>query len=246
MTIAFEVSLTSHTKRFQSLYVVLSEILNWNILPELINLNLTQEDFKLLPSKIMNSEFSHLLRINVVEDWGPAKKLIPSLMKQRHLPIVTIDDDIHYKPDQITRLLVEHMVFPSCIIAGRAHRILLDQKNNPIPYLQWDLETKERRGPSKDLFPTGAGMVLYPLDVLHRDVFNLKNFSRDTFWTDDIWFYFQARRKGTLIRRVPHGQALTYVDGTQEVGLWQNGNQIRNDLVFSELIKVFGNPVLMD
>jgi hypothetical protein len=245
MSIAFEVSLTSYTKRFHSLYVVLSEILNWDILPELINLNLTQADFELLPTKFMNSEFSHLLRINIVEDWGPARKLIPSLLKQRDLPIVTIDDDIHYEPSQITRLLTEHMVFPTCIIAGRAHRILLDENNDPIPYLQWDLETKERRGPSKDLFPTGAGMVLYPLDVLHRDVFDLKNFSNDTLWTDDIWFYFQARRKGTLIRHVPKGQSLIYVAGSQEVGLWMNGNQVRNDLVFSALCEVYGNPVLM-
>lgn len=245
MSIAFEVSLTSHPKRFHSLYVVLSEILNWDILPELINLNLTQADFELLPNKIMNSKFSHLLRINIMEDWGPAGKLIPSLMKQRDLHIVTIDDDIHYEPSQITRLLTEHMVFPTCIIAGRAHRVLLDQNNNPMPYLQWDLETKERSGPSKDLFPTGAGMVLYPPDVLHHDVFNLKNFFDVTRWTDDIWFYFQARRKGTLIRHVPKGQSLNYVAGSQEVGLWMNGNQVRNDVAFLALCEVYGNPVLM-
>ena len=244
MSIAFEVSLTSHPKRFHSLYVVLSEILTWNILPELINLNLTQADVDLLPIETMNSEFSHLLSINIVEDWGPASKLIPSLLKQNDLPIVTIDDDIHYEPNLITKLLTEHMLFPSCVIAGRAHRILLDQNNNPVPYLQWDLETKERSGPSKDLFPTGAGMILYPPGVLHRDVFDLKNFSDDILWNDDIWFYFQARRKGTLVRCVPKGQPLIYVEGSQDVGLWHNGNYVRNDLIFTALCEIYGNPVL--
>jgi hypothetical protein len=245
MSIRFEVSMTSYSKRLPSLSVVLSEILTWDVLPEIVHVNLTQSDYDLLPTSFFESHLSHLFRINVVEDWGPAGKLLPALSRQSSLPIVTIDDDIHYDPNQITKLLTEHLVFPSCIIAGRAHRILLAENGTPLPYLDWDLETKIRTGPSKTLFPTGAGMVLYPPNVLHPEVFDLKQFSEDFRWTDDIWFYFQARRKGTLIRQVPNGQPLVYVDGSQDVGLWQNGNQVRNDIVFRKLIQVYGNPIFM-
>jgi hypothetical protein len=245
MSFRFEVSITSYSKRLPSLFVVLSEILTWDILPEIVHVNLTRSDYDLLPASFFESHFSHICRINVVEDWGPARKLIPSLSNQKSLPIVTIDDDIHYDPSQITKLLTEHLVFPSCIIAGRAHRILLAESGTPLPYLDWDLETKIQTGPSKTLFPTGAGMVLYPPNVLHPEVFDLKQFPEDVFWTDDIWFYFQARRKGTLIRKVSNGQPLVYVDGTQEVGLWNNGNQVRNDIVFAKLIEIYGNPILM-
>lgn len=245
MNIKFEVSLTSHCKRFNSLYKVLSEILHWEILPQKVDLNLTQEDFELLPGFFFKSDFSYLCSINIVDDWGPAKKLIPSLMKQTTHPIVTIDDDLHYRPDQITKILADHISFPSCIIAGRTHRILLTKDGHPLPYLKWDLETKEHYGPSKVLFPTGVGMVLYPPNVLHKDVFNLMHFPVDFRWCDDIWFFFQARRKGTLIRQAPEGQPLIYVDGSQEVGLWLNGNQVRNDLVFKGLCEIYGNPVLM-
>jgi hypothetical protein len=224
---------------------VLSEILDWEILPKKVNLNLTQSDFEQLPRMFLESNFSYLCSINVVEDWGPATKLIPSLMQQTTLPIVTIDDDVHYEANQITKLLIEHVIFPSCIIAGRAHRILLSKDSVPLPYLEWDLETIEQIGPSKVLFPTGVGMVLYPPNVLHKDVFDLKKFDEDIFWNDDIWFFFQARRKGTLIRHVPKGQSLIYVEGSQEVGLWLNGNQARNDIIFKKLFEIYGNPVLM-
>ena len=245
MSVEFEVSITSYSKRFESLFIVLSEILDWEILPKKVNLNLTQSDFEQLPRKFLESKFSYLCSVNIVEDWGPATKLIPSLMEQTTLPIVTIDDDVHYEANQITKLLIEHVVFPSCIIAGRAHRILLSKDNVPLPYLEWDLETKERIGPSKVLFPTGVGMVLYPPNVLHKDVFDLKQFDEDIFWNDDIWFFFQARRKRTLVRHVPKGQSLIYVEGSQEVGLWLNGNQVRNDLIFRKLLEIYGNPVLM-
>jgi hypothetical protein len=88
-------------------------------------------------------------------------------------------------------------------------------------------------------------MVLYPPNVLHKDVFDLKQFDEDIFWNDDIWFFFQARRKRTLVRHVPKGQSLIYVEGSQEVGLWLNGNQVRNDLIFRKLLEIYGNPVLM-
>jgi hypothetical protein len=81
--------------------------------------------------------------------------------------------------------------------------------------------------------------------VLHPEVLDLKQFPEDVFWTDDIWFYFQARRKGTLIRKVSNEQPLVYVDGSQEVGLWNNGNQVRNDIVFAKLIEIYGNPILI-
>jgi hypothetical protein len=207
--------------------------------------NLTQSDYNLLPASFFESHYSHLCKVNLVEDWGPAGKLLPTLSKQNSLPIVTIDDDIHYSPNQITKLLTEHLVFPSCIIAGRAHRILLAENGTPLPYLDWDLETNIQTGPSKTLFPTGVGMVLYPPNVLHPEVFDLKQFPEEVFWNDDIWFYFQARRKGTLIRKVSNGQPLVYVDGSQEVGLWQNGNQVRNDIIFTKLMEIYGNPVFM-
>jgi hypothetical protein len=245
MNIKFEVSLTSYSKRFDSLFIVLSEILQWEALPQKINLNLTQEDFELLPRFFFESNFSYLCSINIVDDWGPARKLIPTLLKQTKHPIVTIDDDLHYRSDQITKILGEHISFPSCIIASRAHRILLANDGHPLPYLEWDLETQELNGPSKFLFPTGVGMVLYPPNVLHQDVFSLMRFPADFLWTDDIWFYFQARRMGTLVRQVPKGQPLNYISGSQEVGLWLNGNQVRNDLVFKALYEIYGNPVFM-
>jgi hypothetical protein len=61
--------------------------------------------------------------------------------------------------------------------------------------------------------------------------------------TDDLWWFFQARRKGTLIRRLSGLDTLNYIESTQEVGLWNNGNQDRNEVNLKALVGQYGNPL---
>ena len=243
MASPYVISLTSYPPRFNSLLLVLEKILSWDVLPERIILNIADEDIEKLPHSIFDAGYSHLLRIQNVVDLGPSKKLIPSLSHEKILPIVIIDDDIHYDPHLITKILVDHLVFPTCVIAGRTHFINHDQDNNLQSFTKWEHEQSREHGPSAKLLPTGGGMVLYPQGSLHEDVNDLDLLrSTGAMYTDDLWHFFQARRKGTLIRQIPERHQVNYIEGTQEVGLWLNGNQIRNDLVIAELLQLYGNP----
>jgi hypothetical protein len=236
-------SLTSHGPRLGSLHEVISKIPNWEVLPEKIILNLAQKDFLLL-DKDFQKNCPVDLEIQIVEDFGPATKLIPTLLVYQHLPIVTIDDDIHYSPSLITKVLVEHKIFPNCVISGRAHQITYNDDGDMIPYLEWHGETQVVNGPSKELFPTGVGMILYPQKTLHHDVFDTDTYKNLCFYNDDIWFYFHARRAGTLVRRVPHGMNLNYVANSQSVGRWLE-NAKRNDVYLKNLTNLYGNPLFM-
>jgi hypothetical protein len=243
MATPFVISLASYPPRFNSLLVVLESILSWDLLPERIYLNIANQDIEKLPNGIFNAGYSHLLRIKSVVDLGPSNKLIPTLLHEKILPIITIDDDILYPPDLVTKILVDHLIFPTSIIAGRTHFIVQDQNNNIKSYMEWEFEQSKENGPSAKLFPTGGGMTLFPQGSLHDDVVDMDLLrSVGALYTDDIWHYFQARRNGTLVRQISERHQLNYIEGTQEVGLWLNGNQVRNDLVISELLRLYGDP----
>ena len=62
------------------------------------------------------------------------------------------------------------------------------------------------------------------------------------FHTDDLWWYFHARAKGTLIRRIPGERKLEFIENTQEEGLWNTGNKERNDINLRKLISYYGDP----
>ena len=109
--------------------------------------------------------------------------------------------------------------------------------------MDWEFEQIRENGPSAKLFPTGVGMILYPQGSLHNDVVNMDLLRAvGALHTDDIWHFFQARRNGTLVRQISERHQLNYIEGTQEVGLWLNGNQVRNDLVISDLLRLYGDP----
>lgn len=240
---SYVLSLTSHPPRFESLLLVLENIANWEYLPKKIYLNLSKEDIDKLPRKVFNSQYSELLKINEYTELGSAMKLIPTLSLEHEFPIVTIDDDILYDSGLVTKLLKEHLTFPNCIIAGRTHLITRDSNGDIKSYMEWDIDQSIENGPSKLLFPTGSGMVLYPQGCLDNAVADLNRLrATGSTHSDDIWHFFQARRKGTLVRQIPQRHSLNYIDGSQEVGLWQNGNFERNDLVIAKLVAIFGNP----
>ena len=238
--------MTSYSARFQSLNAVLESVMTWTRLPEKIYLNISSLAIDKLPNEIHASEYSKLLILNPTLDLGPCTKLVPMLDLEKDLPIVTIDDDVVFSSNRIEQLLTEHANYPAAIVAGRTHLITRDSSNQINPYLQWELEQNHIDGPSKEIFPTGVGMVLYPQNSMHVDVKDIELIQSYSLHNDDLWQYFQARRVGTQIRQVPERAPLNYLEGTQEVGLWNTGNQTRNDVVLKSLLDLYGDPSYFD
>jgi len=239
----FEVSVTSHPARFAALATALNSLKTQILQPQAINVFIAEADIAVLPDSIKLLEKSGYIKIETCQDLGSGKKLIPALNKQGKLPIITIDDDLYFDNDLFLHLMINHYLYPEAIIAARVHRLSISQSGDVLPFSDWHKHYDLSEGPATDLMPTSGAGTLFPPKAMHEDVSDVSLYTKLSHNTDDLWWYFQARRKGTLVRRLSGLDQLNFIDSTQEVGLWKNGNQDRNEVNLKALLGQYGNPI---
>jgi hypothetical protein len=239
----FEVSVTSHPARFNALAISLAALKSQILQPQSINVFIADADMAVLPESIKELEKSGDIKIISCDDLGSGKKLIPALKSQRNLPIITIDDDLYYDNDLFLHLMINHYLYPAAIIAARVHRLAVSESGEVLPFGDWHKIYDLGEGPANDLMPTTGAGTLFPPKAMHEDAADAALYSKLSFNTDDLWWFFQARRNGTLIRRLSGLDTLNYIESTQEVGLWSNGNQDRNEVNLKALLGQYGNPL---
>lgn len=239
----FDLCVTSHPQRFEALGKALALLKNQILQPQNIFVFIADGDVALLPNSIKELEKSNYIKVIACDDLGSGKKLIPALEKQGKLPLITIDDDLIFDNDLFLYLMIEHYLFPHSIIAARVHRVVEDDAQQVQSFSQWHKHFDLSEGPSSDFMPTSGAGTLFPANSLHNDVSSVELYSKLSHNTDDLWWYFQARRQGTLVRRLAGFDQLNFIDSTQEVGLWKNGNQERNEVNLNLLLSEYGNPI---
>lgn len=231
------VSLTSHPERFDTLSQTLNSLLAQRLIAKKIYLNIAQDDISKLPAYVKDFASSGLININACENLGPGKKLIPTLKLEKALPIIVVDDDLIFDTDLTLKLMIVHHLSPGTIIASRVHKITHTPEGEISAYSKWQKNYSLSTGPSMDLFATSGAGTLYKADFFHADVTDEKTYSELAFYTDDLWWFIQSKRVGTKTKRLPGQSVLNYIDGTQEIGLWNNGNKERNDVNLRALMK---------
>lgn len=236
----FILSLTSHPARFAALAEILPLLRNQILTPEKIVVNIAESDAGTLPQSIRDLEKSGFIELNFVEDLGPGKKLIPTLNKYSDQIIIAIDDDLYLTPDLTLQLILEHILYPTNIIASRVHQITYNEDGSIKPFSEWKKAVENIDGPSHDLMATSGAGTLFPPKSLHADATNVADYKELAFHTDDLWWHFQAQRIGTQVRRLPGHRPLEFVPETQDQGLWRTGNKDRNDENLIKLIKKYG------
>jgi protein O-GlcNAc transferase len=239
----FEVSVTSHSARFNALALSLAALKSQILQPQSINVFIAETDMAVLPDSIKELEKSGFIKISPCEDLGSGKKLIPALKVQSNLPIITIDDDLYFENDLFLHLMINHYLYPDAIIAARVHQLAINDSKDVLPFSTWHKHYDLSEGPSNDLMPTSGAGTLFPPKAMHEDASNAALYTELSYNTDDLWWYFQARRKGTLVRRLSGLDLLNFIDRTQDVGLWKNGNQDRNEVNLKALLAQYGNPI---
>lgn len=239
----FEVSVTSHPARFNALALSLTALKSQILQPQSINVFIAETDIAVLPDSIKELAKSGFIKISPCEDLGSGKKLIPALKVQSNLPIITFDDDLYFENDLFLHLMINHYLYPNAIIAARVHQLAVNDSNDVLPFSTWHKHYDLSEGPSNDLMPTSGAGTLFPPKAMHEDASNAALYMELSYNTDDLWWYFQARRKGTLVRRLSGLDHLNYIDSTQDVGLWKNGNQDRNEVNLKALLAQYGNPI---
>jgi len=239
----FEVSVTSHPARFNALALSLSALKSQILQPQSINVFIAETDMAVLPDSIKELEKSGFIKISPCEDLGSGKKLIPALKVQSNLPIITIDDDLYFENDLFLHLMINHYLYPDAIIAARVHQLAVNDSKDVLPFSTWHKHYDLSEGPSNNLMPTSGAGTLFPPKAMHEDASNAALYTELSHNTDDLWWYFQARRKGTLVRRLSGLDHLNFIDSTQDDGLWKNGNQDRNEVNLKALLAQYGNPI---
>lgn len=221
-------SLTSYPPRFRYLTKHLLNLQSQSKYPDLLVINIAQEDMEDLPIEVKNLKLDFPHQINTCEDLGPGKKLLPTLKRFNNSTIVTIDDDMLYPVEFLENLMAESMEFPGEIIAARAHRPrFLSRK--PIRYLDWDFEIES----NSDflVMPTSGGGVLYPPYSLHQDALDYAKYLELSYTTDDLWYWVHAIRQGTKIRKTRNRIIPNESSETKNSGLSSAGNiEYINDL----------------
>jgi hypothetical protein len=236
----FILSLTSHPARFDALALALPELKKQVLQPTEIILNIAHDDMKQLPQSIRDLAATGYIVINECADLGPGKKLIPTLKLYPGMPIIVIDDDLILTPDLTLQLMLEHRLYPDSIIASRVHRVTYASDGSLEPFSAWEKASDALSGPTFDLLATSGAGTLFPAGSLHPEALDEARYIELAFHTDDLWWYFQGRRIGTAVRRLPGYRSLDFIPETQEVGLWQTGNKDRNDINFKKLVDEIG------
>jgi hypothetical protein len=236
----FILSLTSHPARFDALALALPELKRQVLQPREIILNIAQSDIAQLPQSIRELAAIGEIVINECADLGPGKKLIPTLKLYPSMPIIVVDDDLILTPDLTLQLMLEHHLYPDSIIASRVHRVTYAPDGSLEPFSAWEKGFDGPLPPSFDLLATSGAGTLFPAGSLHPDALDEARYIELAFHTDDLWWYFQGRRNGTTVRRLPGHRSLDFIPETQEVGLWQTGNKNRNDINLKKLVDEIG------
>lgn len=197
------VSLTSFEKRIDDLYLCIESLFQQSIRADRIVLWLSTDNFpgKSLPELLQRQVRRGLQVFFVDENLGPYKKYVYSFAKFPDSLIITVDDDVLYPPDMIEMLYKAYLRDPTNIYCHRAHRIQLKGSSKLAPYRKWQSGIIDCQ-PSRLVFPTGTGGVLYFPGSLHEDAFNSDKFMRLCPNADDIWLKAMSLKNGVLSAKI--------------------------------------------
>jgi hypothetical protein len=217
------VSLTSYSPRFKFLNRVFAQINNQTLQPDKIVINIDIEEKEVFSKYADYLSKYPRLEVNYVEDLGPGKKLIPTLLKYPNSCIITIDDDLKLKKSLFSELWIKHLENPHSIIATRTHSPRTLDCGYLAPYKNWMTDLTSSLEEITPLVTAGSG-ALFPPNSLHPNVTNYEEFKEYCFSTDDIWYWFHALLKGSQITKINNFDNLEYLKDSQSETLYWDGN----------------------
>lgn len=193
------VSLTSHGNRILDAYMAIETIMQGTMKPNRIILWLPEDNQ--ITSILLEKQKKRGLEIRHVKDLGPHTKLVPALKEFPEDIIITIDDDIFYKPDMIENLFRSYKTESSSIWANRVAVMTIAKNGKLESYLKWQHYNFPKETPKRHVI-IGVEGCLYPPHSLSVEVFNEKDIRELCPTADDIWFTAMAMLEGTKIMHV--------------------------------------------
>lgn len=233
------VSLTSFPARMDKIHLCIRSLLMQNMKPDRIVIYLGDKEFEgiALP-ETLTELFQYGVEVRFRKDLKPHTKYFYAMQEFPDALIVTVDDDIYYRPDLIKVLYRAHEQHPDCVVCTRAHKMLFEN-GVLLPYNSWDYETKCVNQESHLLMATGVGGVLYDPKLFHKELFDEKAIEELTLKQDDVWLKFMEILSGIKVFAVPASKTkyLVGIWGSEKTTLnSQNVGQNKNDVYISNVM----------
>jgi glycosyltransferase involved in cell wall biosynthesis len=222
------ISLTTYSKRIESVDKVIASLLEQTVTVDKIILWLDESEtnFEQLP-KQLRSLISNRFEVKFCPNYKSYKKLIPTLQEYPEAVIITFDDDISYPKDQVEKLLLAHYENPNEVITNVARNILV--KDGQLqPYTTWLHAFEEQVGkPLVSLLPIGVGGILYPSGSLNEEVLNIDAFMVLAPHGDDLWLKCMTlwNNRKVIVTGADFKLGKHQLEGTADIGLWQTVNE---------------------
>lgn len=194
------ISLTTIPERINKVWLVIETLLRQTYKPDKIILWLSIEQFpdlSFLPNSILK-QISRGLEIRFVSNnLRSHKKYFYAFKEFKNDYIITVDDDIFYKPSLIKNLVINHLNYPNAIIANYC-KIINYNVSYLEPYKTWKINKFDTEPNFSLFFGTGGG-VFFPINCFNDLVLNSDLFLTLTPTADDIWLNAMCRLNKTSI-----------------------------------------------
>lgn len=187
------ISLTSFPDRIDKLWIVIVSLMKQDFKVDKIILWLSYNDFSSksdLPKILVFLErFGLEIRFCNGNLLGH-KKYLYSFKEYPTATIITVDDDIIYRPDMVSCLYNCSSFFPDTICANIGVEVVLSLDQIQT-YSRW--KPARNLVPSPFVCPIGAGGVLYPVRLFHSSLLDESAIKETSLKGDDLWLYVAAK-----------------------------------------------------
>lgn len=227
----FIVSLTSHSKRINTIHLCLRSVFEQTLRPKKVVLYLDSSlNPNVIPDNIIPFTQMGLNIIFVSDQIGPHNKYYYTIKHYPNETVITIDDDVIYEKTTFENLLNTHQKYPNSVCANRVKYMVFDNNHLLTPYNDWISEYDKILTPSKKLIATGVGGVLYPPNTFTKSAFNMLDIIKLALTADDIWLKIMELLNGVPVvwtGKLP--QHPQQIPGTMDESLWRTINKSKND-----------------
>ena len=205
------VSLTSIPSRLTRLRPTLNSLLTQDYPPSAIYLAVPRRSLReQKPYRMPHwlAEYPAVTVIDCERDWGPASKLLPTLLAERERPdtmIIAVDDDNVYPREMVGTFVQFSQRLPDAALCFRGHVVSGGWKESRAVF------GTRVSAPTRMDIVTGCGGVLVKPRFFDGAVFDYDGAPPSAFFVDDIWISGHLARRGVRRYLIPSPAAFVYL-----------------------------------
>lgn len=239
------ISLTSYPARIRRVHLCIESLLRQKYKANDIVLWLSRQQFPHelddLPHSLVKLTGRGVRICFVEHDDRSYKKIIYTGSRYPGSVVITADDDTLYPENWLEKLMAAHRNNPDCIVCYRAHYITMSC-NRVRKYNEWKGLAPDMTGPDIRLVAIGVGGILYPVNFLEKEIYNMDLAKKLCPTSDDLWLKAMEIIHGFAVVKVePNSREWFTIKGSQHTKLFQHnaGADAANDTAWRNLDRQF-------